>query len=568
MFQQIKPYFTKYKSNAWLLIVAPFIVYATAACLYFAPHHLAQLSRDIFNNGGDPQQFVWLYNWWPYSLVHHLNPFVTSFGWYPSNYNLSWNTSIAGLALIMLPVTLLGSALLSFNLMALLAPILAATACFYLLHYLTKRFLPSLLGGYIYGFSSFTLGHLLGHPQMYADFLLPVIGLIFLLYLNRRIKSWLFVLATAILLAIQFSISEEIFATFIFFSAITMALFYWLMPDIRRQLTYGLKMLPVTFLVLLLFISPYLYYMIIGRSEVPLTLHPVSVFSINAANYLIPTPLTWLGGNALTGLSHYFTANISENGGYIGLPFLIILAIITLKYWRERIFRTLTIAMGLVMLLALGPRLHLVGQAGSSIPLPWALFYHLPLLQSAQPDRFTVYIFFLLSIILALWLSRPKDKIRLSSKYLAVLIGIVCILPSTGLYTWSRIPVPAYFNHSAIQHFLPQNSNVLILPFEKLGSSVYYQYYSGMYFTQTGAYIGFTPREYADNPVVTALMHNVLGPDFPKQLKTFCLQNRVRQIIFTPATPINQIDALRATGWMITKTHGVGIVNVELPQKT
>ena len=562
MQQKIKQYFERYSTSVWCLIFVPFIVYLIVSFLYFAPVHLAQFNTDLFNNGGDPQQFVWLYNWWPYSLTHHLNPFATRYTWYPLSYNLAWTTSIAGLALMMLPVTLLGSALLSFNLMALLAPVLCATACFYLLRYLTKKFMPALLGGYVYGFSSFSLGHLLGHPQMYADFLLPVIVLLFVMYLDHRIRKWLYVILTSILLALQFSISEELFATLWFFAIITLVLFYWTMPLIRQKLIAGAKALLITIPVVLLLIAPYLYNLILSRHEVPAFIHPISSFSINLSNYFIPTPLTWLGGSALSGLTHYFTGNISENGAYMGLPFLIILAIITVKYWHKKPFRSLIITIGIVMLLALGPRLHLAGQAGSSVPLPWILFEWLPLLKSAQPDRFTVYIFLLLAVILALWMSHPKERMVASYKYLAVLVGIVCIAPNTGLYTWSRVPVPAYFHRSVLQHHLTQNSNVLILPFEKLGSSIYYQYYSGMYFTQTGAYIGFMPEQYVGNGVVTALINNTFGNGFPQQLKLFCLQHHIRQIIYTPSTPINQIHALAATGWPISHMYGVSVVHV------
>ena len=562
MQQKIKQYCDRHTTSIWCLSITPFIIYLIFSCLYFAPANLTQLGTHLFSNGGDPQQFVWLYNWWPYSLTHHLNPFITRYTWYPLGYNLSWATSIAGLSLIMLPVTLLGSALLSFNLMALLAPVLGATACFYLLYYLTKKFIPALLGGYVYGFSSFNLGHLLGHPQMYADFLLPIIALLFMLYFDRRIRKWPYIILTSALLALQFSISEEIFATFWFFSIVTMILFYWLSPQIRRQLIAGAKALLFIIPLVLLLIIPYIYNMILSRHEVPAIIHPISPFSINLANYFIPTQITWLGGNALVGLTHYFTGNISENGAYIGLPFLLILAIITLKYWQVKPFRTLIVAIGTLMLLALGPRLHLAGQAGSSIPLPWALFERLPLFNSAQPDRFTVYIFLLLAIILALWLSQPKDRIAWSYKYLAVLVGIVFIIPNIGMYTWSRVQVPVYFHRSVLQHHLRQNSNVLILPFEKLGSSVYYQYYSGMYFTQTGAYVGFMPQQYVDNPVVTALMYDTVNAMFPNQLKQFCLQHHIQQIIYTPSTPANQVKALAVTGWPISHEYGVAVVHV------
>ncbi len=53
-----------------------------------------------------------------------------------------------------------------------------AWAAFLLCRHLTGRFWPSLVGGYLFGFSSYELGHVLGQPQLTAVFAVPLIALV------------------------------------------------------------------------------------------------------------------------------------------------------------------------------------------------------------------------------------------------------------------------------------------------------------------------------------------------------------------------------------------------------
>ncbi len=543
-----------------VVVLSPLIIYLIFSLIFFGPNSFGELSKDIFSNSGDPQQFIWFYNWWPFSLAHHLNPFVTRFPWYPLGYNLAWPTSIPTLSLLLAPVTLLGNAVLSFNLAALLSPVLAATTCFYLVRHITKQYLPSLIAGYIYGFSSFEITELLGHPQVYADFLIPVVVLLFLLRFEDKLKTIPYVILTGLLLALQFGISTEVFATFIVFSCVALVVFYLSLHRARKALVSATRQSGLALALAIVLLSPYLYFMAIGHKEVPNTIHPIIPFSANAANYFIPSPVTLVGGSSLMVLSRHFTANLSENGAYLGLPLLIILAYIAIKYWRKKAVRATIILLAIIMLASLGPRLHIIGQVGTAVPLPWALVSWLPLLKSAQPDRFTLYVFLVVAVIVGVWLAMGTTRKNPRLKYAAVVLGMICIMPNPAQYTWSSVPVPPVFKKPLISRYIPKGSNIIILPFERYGSSNYYQYASGMYFTQTGAYVGFVPADYASNPVVESFFGGAPELHFAQDLKGFCANNHVTRIIYLPQTPAALVKAINSLGWPTRHAYGAVIV--------
>ncbi len=96
----------------------------------------------------------------------------------------------------------------------------------------TRRYLASLLGGYIFGFSAFTLGHLtFGDLPLLIVFPVPLA----IYFAARRIADEIserkFIWLIASLLLAQFLLSLEIFATMTMFGAIALGLGLMLAND-------------------------------------------------------------------------------------------------------------------------------------------------------------------------------------------------------------------------------------------------------------------------------------------------------------------------------------------------
>jgi hypothetical protein len=73
----------KSKNTALLINISVFFIYLTASVVLFGfPALLAPKTRFI-GASADSTLFIWLLEWWPYALSHHLNPFMTAYMWEP-----------------------------------------------------------------------------------------------------------------------------------------------------------------------------------------------------------------------------------------------------------------------------------------------------------------------------------------------------------------------------------------------------------------------------------------------------------------------------------------------------
>ena len=161
----------------------------------------------------DPPQTMWFFNWWRFSFAHGLNPFVTDWVWAPLGINLAWTTFVPLLAWISIPLQITVGEPATYNIITMLMPPLAAFCAFVLCRRVTGAFWPSLLGGYIFGFSPHMLGEVLGHLVVIAVFPVPLIALTALKRLDDEISAVRFIMMLTLLLVTQFLCSVDLFAT-------------------------------------------------------------------------------------------------------------------------------------------------------------------------------------------------------------------------------------------------------------------------------------------------------------------------------------------------------------------
>lgn len=532
-----------------LALVSPFLIYLFIACLYFGPSHFSQIKDTLFTPSADPELIVWFLNWWPFAIAHHINPFLSKYIWFPQGFNMAWATSIPSAALMMTPVTMAWGANASFNILALLALPLSATTCFYLVHRLTRSFFPSLLSGYIFGFSSYELAQLHYHTNLYLTFLVPLAVLLFILRTQQSISKTLFISLMALLVVVQFGLSKEIFATFSLFSVIALIVFYMFSDKGQRSLLVRASHDTLVSLIISIFLlGPYIYYLAIGLKHVPTAINSPGDYSSDLLNYIIPTPISRLGRYLFSNIAQHFAGIHGERDAYMGVPLLLIAFAYLLKSWGHRLTKAIYVILGVLVLFSLGPYLHVNG-INTRIPLPWYFGARIPLITSALPARFPLYVALVLAVIVGLWLSQESHKRITTVKYAAVLIAILFILPNTGIYSWKQVNVPVLFKKGVISRYIPANANILYLPYGELGSSGYYQYASGMAFTQSGGYVGFTPISFSKSQVAQSLYSGRVGRTFDSHLVAFCSENRIERIIYRPGTNKALVFAISELKW-------------------
>ena len=154
--------------------------------------------------------FMWFLAWWPHAITSLENPLVTDALLAPHGVNLAWTTAIPGPAVALAPVTLAFGPVVSYNVLMVASPALCARTAFLLVRHLTRSFWASLAAGYLFGFSTYELGHLLGSPNIALVFLIPVAVHLVLRRIDGDISERRFLVYFALTAAGQSLISTEL----------------------------------------------------------------------------------------------------------------------------------------------------------------------------------------------------------------------------------------------------------------------------------------------------------------------------------------------------------------------
>jgi hypothetical protein len=261
-------------------------------------------------------------------------------------------------------------------------------------------------------------------------------------------------------------------------------------------------------------------------------------FSADILNFVVPTQLTALGGDIASPLSSGFPGNLGEQGSYLGLPVLVILASFAVsRLLPRRMVVSLLVLIGVASLASLGPQLRVAGSA-TGFPLPWLPFTHLPLLEYALPTRFSLYVWLPLAVVVALWMNtRPRGF-----KWLVVGAAILCIVPNVirpfppmpgeaSVGAWHRAAyTPRFFNTGPFN----RQQRILVLPYGSGGNSMLWHATARMGFTMVGGYVGPTPPSYLQSPPGnwSAGSKNVACVD---ELARLLRQKRVQLIVVGPS---------------------------------
>jgi hypothetical protein len=516
--------------------LAAFISFATLS--YFFYGRGGSLTAATVGGGGDTWSFVWVLQWWPWALTHGENPFVTGLIWFPTAVNLAWATVIPTLALLAWPVTWLAGPIVSFNLLTLLAPAMAAWTAFLLARRISHSPAAAWVCGFMFGFSSYETGHLQGHLNLDTICLVPLLIHLPLRRLAGEISAWRHIAALAAVLLLQFGISTEVFATCCFFGAMTWLVFVLCAPAADRQPLRRLAgEVVVAALLTAVLASPYLYYVAVGLPALPETINSPITYSANLLNFVVPTPLTWLGGEALRPVSARFSGNPAEQGAYFGLP---LLAMAVLYYCQRprRLSLALLLLTVCLVVASLGPALWWNGTVFSA-RLPWHFAETLPLLRSALPGRFVMYASLALGLAVSLWLAQPPNR----AWWRFGLAGLACLaLAPRPITTGWIVPPPP--------PVLPHGGSVvaLTLPFGPGGPGMIWQAQAGFRFALTAGYLGFPPPA-EDESVLSSLQTGVAEPDFLPRFQAYAMRHHVTVVVVAPGTPPSLVQALDDTGW-------------------
>ena len=515
--------------------IAAFLFYLTFSILLFARGLSGRFTTACIGLKSDPLMFMWDLRWWRYALEHRVNPFLTDLLWAPPGFNLAWSTFIPLPAWIVIPLGRAFGETAAYNFLCVIALPLAATAAFLLCRRVTTAFWPSLLGGYIFGFSPFMLGEILGgHLHLILAFPIPLAELSALRRIDGEISARRFTLEIAALLVVQFLCGIELFATMSIFAgvAILIAIVFFDAATRARVLDL-IAPLAAAYAFAMLVVSPYLYYLFaLGFPHAPIW-RP-GKFTGDLLNFFVPTEANLLGTFGFArSISEKFSGDIFENGVYIGIPLLILIEAYRRSAWHTAAGKFLITTVAIAVVASFGPALRVSGRP--LFPMPWALVANLPVISNAVAARFSMYAALVVSLIAAIWLSSASA--RASTKVFAAIAVILFSLPNPSAIFWTRpLTLPAFFADHTYLRALQPREVVLPIPYGERGDCMYWQERTDMYFRMASGWTGITPFQFERMPIVNFFYGETDLPEPGDQLKAFLARFAVTTIVADPSS--------------------------------
>src|SRR5215469_1111043 len=306
---------------------------------------LATVGRHLLHNPGDahldqvsmdPNFYTWCLRWWPYAIGHGLNPFFSHLIRAPAGHSLAWVTAIPPIALLAWPLTVTAGPIVTFNLLVILAPPLAAWAAFVLCRRITRKFWPSVAGGAVFGFSAYEMNHIAaGQLNLTYSLLLPLVAYVFVLWRDGAIGTRAFVGLAGLTMAVQFYLFLETFADLTALLAVSVVISVVVAGRARRPEMLRLtRCLSYAYAIAILLALPYLAYALTMKAPVLRADTNLDLASLVIPRPGVTTRIPWLYELA-TGPIPVSAA------GYVGIPLLALAIWLAVVGWSSRLVRFL-----------------------------------------------------------------------------------------------------------------------------------------------------------------------------------------------------------------------------------
>jgi len=497
----------------------------------------------------DPNFYAWCLRWWPYAILHGLNPLYSHQIGAPAGQSLVWVTTVPPLALVAAPLTLVAGGVVSFNLLTAIALPASAWAAFVLCRRLTRKFWPAFVSGCVFGFSAYEMNHgAAGQLNLTYSLLLPLMAYIFVAWRDESISTRTFVILLGITMAVQFYLFLETFAGLTALLAVAVVVAIGLAGRANRPEVIRLtKFVGLAYALAILLAAPYLAYALTLQTP-----PQANTSALDLASLVIPRPGRTLG---LSWLAHAAKGPVTPSAaGYVGIPLLLVAILFAVTSWSSKLTRFLTCMLVIIVAASLGPALYLDGHQKFS--LPWAVLWHLPIVRNAYPSRLMLFAFLVLAVMTALLLARTSTSFWLRVP-LAVLVVAAIVLDSASLGLRPATDVPAYIADGTYRTDLAPGEIVVVV--SSVGNAgMLWQEESGFYMRIAGGYVNQAISNRTDLPLwVQALSHPT--PHIYREFRKYIQRAGVGAILLDANHPLLWVGIFWRMG---LKGHRIGGVVV------
>jgi len=456
--------------HRWLEALSGPLIYLVVAFALSADSW-SNPTHTVIGRGGDPTSFVWAIQWPAFAIGHGLNPFFSNYLIAPQGTNLMWSGS-SGPGILLAPLVLLVGPAVVYNLMATLSLAISAWLAELAIHRLVGSRPGAIVGGLIFGFSPYMMGHAYGHVSITIAFLPPLILIVLHeTFIRQRWPWWATGSFAGLLLAIQLiTFLETIAITLLAAAVVTALLVVQRWHQVRARLPYAIKVCATIVVTFLIGAAYPLWTMLFGAERLGSgTVQPPDFLVTDVINFLVPTMTTRFIPGALSVTAQRITIGV-ESGGYIGIALIVICIITAVMLWRNIVVRTAALTGLILAILSLGPRLHVDGTI-LNVPLPFAVLTHLPLANNILAARLMGVVDLCVGVLVAAYVAH-LGTIRAPWRGLGIgllAFGLFLIVPTPLQLPNQPYFVPTYFTSNAVKQ-IPAGSTALVAPFDADGT--------------------------------------------------------------------------------------------------
>ena len=427
-------------------------------------------SAMVAGNPTDNDLFAWFMRYAATAVLHgHFPALITTSMNIPTGINLMWNTSLLLPAIFLTPVTALAGPQASLTVLVTVGFAGSAASMFYLLRRLRLSLAAAAVGGAVYGFSPALLHTAVGHYNLQFAVLLPLIIDAGLRLYTSDTPAWRSGIWLGLLVTAQLLISEEL----LFGTAIAAALVTSVLAASRPRMAaararHAARGLLVAIGVVLVLAGWPLWVQFFG----PLTQHGSSFipnfYENDVAGFVVPSSAQFLHTAASAAAAARYQGGTSEYVAYLGFPLLFILACVAVAFWRHLAVRAAAVTFIVFAVLSLGGRLLLNGHEYPNIPLPWALLSHFPIIESALPNRLSIFVDGAAAVLLACGIDFARKRLgngppAVGLVALAVAVTLASLLPRP-LPESPAAGLPTGWNAAFSALHLRPGATVLVIP--------------------------------------------------------------------------------------------------------
>ncbi|MET7420756.1 hypothetical protein [Dactylosporangium sp. NPDC005555] len=389
------------------------------------------------------------------------NPFVLDRLNAPAGVNGMANTTMLGLGLPLSPVTLLFGPGIAFDLLVVLTLAATGATWYWLLsRHVVGRRGAAWVGGLVAAFAPSVANHATFHPNLTAQFLVPVIVWRVVKLRDAPVRGGLILAA---LVVWQVFVNEE--TLFITALATGVCGLLWLAQRPREvRLPSVLAGLGVTLLATAVVLAYPLWWQFFGPNAYRGGEKQMTAFHTDLLG------LTSFSRNSVAvRFSEFQPAPgfSAEQHGYFGWPLVIAVAAVVVWRWREPLVRSVAVTGAVFAVLSFGTELTLYNR-GTGIPGPYALLNHLPLFDTLLPTRLGEAATWAVAPLVAIGLDRlpAPDGTARSIRVLTAGLVAAVLVPAAPvpIKVIDRPAVPAFIASGQWRSYVRAEESVLVVP--------------------------------------------------------------------------------------------------------